>query len=149
MGRPDKELLVSDRAARVDRSQSFPAALVRRVQMIWGMAEGEPNSVVATHFGVSRPRVTFWRTRFRERGIEGLHNELTLGRPRHTSRLQLHRSRRFKLSNDRLFIEKVFNIVGLYLNPPEHALVLSVNGKSQAPALENSKPILAVVPDPT
>lgn len=93
MGRPAKELIVSAEERRqlesIARSQSLPAALARRAQMILRMAEGEPNSVVAAHLGVSRPTVTFWRTRFRERGIEGLHNELKPGRPRNTSDEQI------------------------------------------------------------
>jgi putative transposase len=56
--------------------------------------------------------------------------------------LQPHRSRSFKLSNDPFFIEKVRDIVGLYLNPPEHALVLCVDEKSQVQALERTQPVL-------
>ena len=52
------------------------------------------------------------------------------------------RSRSFKLSNDPFFIEKVRDIVGLYLNPPEHALVLAVDEKSQIQALERTQPVL-------
>jgi transposase len=47
--------------------------------------------------------------------------------------------RRFKLSNDPLFAEKIADIVGLYLNPPEHALVLSVDEKSQVQALDRTQ----------
>ena len=50
--------------------------------------------------------------------------------------LQPHRVRRFKLSNDAKFAAKVQDIVGLYINPPEHALVLSVDEKSQIQALD-------------
>ncbi|HZP93770.1 MAG TPA: IS630 family transposase, partial [Burkholderiales bacterium] len=53
-----------------------------------------------------------------------------------------HRSRSFKLSNDPLFIEKVRDVVGLYLNPPDHALVLCVDEKSQIQALERTQPVL-------
>jgi len=56
--------------------------------------------------------------------------------------LQPHRSRSFKLSNDPFFIEKVRDIVGLYLNPPEHALVLCVDEKSQVQALQRTQPVL-------
>ena len=54
--------------------------------------------------------------------------------------LQPHRSKAFKLSNDPLFIEKVRDIVGLYLQPPTHALVLCVDEKSQIQALERTQP---------
>ncbi|OLH83370.1 IS630 family transposase [Xanthomonas oryzae pv. oryzae] len=169
------------------RSQSLPAALSRRAQMILRMADGEPQTTIAHRYGVSRPTVTLWRTRYRERGIAGLHNELKPGRPRTTSDekvaelvntvltrkpngnthwsrrtlaeetgrstttvhrymtlfgLQPHRSKRFKLSTDAFFIEKVRDIVGLYLNPPDHALVLCVDEKSQVQALERTQPVL-------
>ena len=56
--------------------------------------------------------------------------------------LQPHRSKSFKLSNDPCFVEKVRDIVGLYLNPPDKALVLCVDEKSQIQALERTQPIL-------
>jgi transposase len=56
--------------------------------------------------------------------------------------VQPHRARSFKLSNDPFFIEKVREIVGLYLNPPEKALVLCVDEKSQVQALERTQPLL-------
>ncbi len=56
--------------------------------------------------------------------------------------LKPHLLRTFKLSNDPKFAEKVEDIVGLYLNPPEHALVLSVDEKSQVQALDRTQPSL-------
>jgi len=56
--------------------------------------------------------------------------------------VQPHRSKTFKLSNDPFFIEKVKDIVGLYLNPPDHAMVLCVDEKSQVQALERTQPVL-------
>ena len=56
--------------------------------------------------------------------------------------VQPHRSRSFKLSADPFFIEKVRDIVGLYLSPPDHALVLAVDEKSQIQALERTQPML-------
>ncbi|MEW6233562.1 MAG: IS630 family transposase [Chloroflexota bacterium] len=56
--------------------------------------------------------------------------------------LQPHRQEHFKISSDLFFIEKLRDIVGLYLNPPEHALVLCVDEKSQIQALERSQPLL-------
>lgn len=56
--------------------------------------------------------------------------------------LQPHRQDYFKLSTDPFFIEKVRDIVGLYLNPPEHAVVLCVDEKSQIQALERTQPML-------
>ena len=54
--------------------------------------------------------------------------------------LKPHLSRTFKVSNDRQFEEKLLDVVGLYLNPPEHALVLSVDEKSQIQALDRTQP---------
>ena len=54
--------------------------------------------------------------------------------------LQPHRVRQFKLSNDAAFATKVQDIVGLYIDPPEHALVLSVDEKSQIQALDRTQP---------
>ncbi len=52
-----------------------------------------------------------------------------------TFSVQPHRSKSFKLSTDPFFVEKVRDIVGLYLNPPDHAIVLAVDEKSQIQAL--------------
>ena len=60
--------------------------------------------------------------------------------------LQPHRSETFKLSKDPLFIEKVRDIVGLYLAPPDRALVLCVDEKSQIQALDRSQPLLPMRP---
>ena len=53
-----------------------------------------------------------------------------------------HRIRAFKLSNDPFFVEEVRDIVGLYLNPPDHAIVLAVDEKSQIQALSRTQPVL-------
>ncbi len=60
--------------------------------------------------------------------------------------LQPHRSETFKLSTDPLFVEKVRDIVGLYLDPPDRALVLCVDEKSQIQALDRTQPMLPMRP---
>ena len=55
-------------------------------------------------------------------------------------RLQPHRVRQFKLSNDPDFVDKLRDIVGLYVDPPAHAVVLSVDQKSQIQALDRTQP---------
>lgn len=60
--------------------------------------------------------------------------------------LQPHRTETFKLSNDPFFIDKVRDIVGLYLNPPDRALVLCVDEKSQIQALDRTRPLLPMRP---
>ena len=56
--------------------------------------------------------------------------------------LQPHRQKHFKLSTDPFFVEKVRDVVGLYLNPPDHAIVLGVDEKSQIQALDRTQPML-------
>jgi transposase len=60
--------------------------------------------------------------------------------------LQPHRSETFKLSTDPLFVEKVRDIVGLYLDPPDRAVVLCVDEKSQIQALDRTQPLLPLRP---
>ena len=73
-------------------------------------------------------------------------SESTIGRIWRAFGLQPHRTDTFKLSNDPLFVEKVYDIVGLYLNPPEAAVVLSVDEKSQVQALARSQPAFPMMP---
>src|SRR3954449_4166032 len=72
----------------------------------------------------------------REMGI----SESSVGRIWRAHGLKPHRIESFKISNDPHFAEKLEAIVGLYLNPPEHALVLSVDEKSQIQALDRTQP---------
>ena len=60
--------------------------------------------------------------------------------------LKPHQTETFKLSPDPQFIDKVRDIVGLYLNPPEAAVVLCVDEKSQIQALDRSAPVLPLMP---
>jgi hypothetical protein len=61
-------------------------------------------------------------------------------------RLQPHRTRTFKRSNDPQFVEKVEDIVGLYMDPPKHAVVISIDEKSQIQALDRTQPGLPLKP---
>ena len=70
----------------------------------------------------------------------------TIGRIWKAFRLQPHLVDTFKISNDPLFMEKVRDVVGLYLDPPENALVLCVDEKSQIQALDRSAPVLPMMP---
>lgn len=70
----------------------------------------------------------------------------TVGRIWRTFGLKPHQVDTFKLSNDPQFIDKVRDIVGLYLDPPEKALVLCVDEKSQIQALDRSAPVLPMMP---
>jgi transposase/transcriptional regulator with XRE-family HTH domain len=70
----------------------------------------------------------------------------TIGRIWKAFDLKPHLGDDFKLSNDPLFVEKVFDVVGLYLNPPEAAVVLCVDEKSQIQALARSQPAFPMMP---
>src|SRR5215510_4763784 len=93
----------------------------------------------------SRPSgATHWSTRSmaRHSGI----STSSVGRIWRAFGLQPHRLETFKLSTDPLFVAKVRDIVGLYLNPPDHALVLCVDEKSQIQALDRTQPLLPMRP---
>jgi len=70
----------------------------------------------------------------------------TVGRIWKAFSLKPHLSETFKLSKDPLFVEKVRDVVGLYLDPPERAIVLCVDEKSQVQALDRSQPVLPMMP---
>ena len=89
---------------------------------------------------------THWSTRAMAKR-SGL-SQSTIGRIWRAFELQPHRVEGFKLSKDPLFIEKVRDIVGLYLNPPDRALVLCVDEKAQIQALDRSQPLLPMRPGP-
>lgn len=90
------------------------------------------------------PDATHWSTRSMARRT-GM-SQSAVSRIWRAFALQPHRSATFKLSHDPLFIEKVRDIVGLYLNPPEKALVLCVDEKSQIQALDRTQPLLPMRP---
>jgi transposase len=70
----------------------------------------------------------------------------TIGRIWKAFDLKPHRVDTFKLSTDPLFIEKVYDVIGLYVDPPESAVVLCVDEKSQTQALARSQPVLPMMP---
>ena len=94
--------------------------------------------VVAKTTQSSPANATQWSrgTMAREAGI----SESSVGRIWHAHGLKPHRVESFKISNDPDFAAKLEDVVGLYLNPPEHALVLSVDEKSQIQALDRTQP---------
>lgn len=84
------------------------------------------------------PDATHWSTNTMARA-QGV-SASTVGRIWREHGIKPHRTRSFKLSNDKRFAEKLDDIVGLYLDPPEHAIVLSCDEKSQIQALERTQP---------
>jgi transposase len=87
---------------------------------------------------------THWSTRLMA-GETGL-SQNAIVRIWHAFGLQPHRVENFKFSKDPQFVEKVRDIVGLYLNPPDRAIVLCVDEKSQVQALNRTEPILPLAP---
>ena len=93
----------------------------------------------------TRPKgATHWSLRTMARAVG--HAPSTIHRIWQAFGLQPHRSETFKLSADPLFVEKVRDIVGLYLSPPKRAVVLCVDEKSQVQALDRSQPLLPMRP---
>ena len=78
-------------------------------------------------------------------GKSGL-SRSTIGRIWKAFRLKPHLADGFKVSTDPFFIEKVRDVAGLYMNPPEHAVVLCADEKSQVQALDRSSPVLPMMP---
>lgn len=96
--------------------------------------EERPVAADATHWST--------RTMARAAGV----TQTAVVRIWHAYGLQPHRQETFKLSTDPLFIDKVRDVVGLYLAPPERALVLCVDEKTQVQALDRSAPLLQLQP---
>jgi transposase len=90
------------------------------------------------------PNATHWSTR--SMAVATGMSQTAISRIWRAFGLKPHRAEHFKLSPDPQFVEKVRDIVGLYLNPPEAAVVLCVDEKSQIQALERSSPILPLMP---
>lgn len=87
---------------------------------------------------------THWSTRTMAKAMGVSHT--TIQRIWKQHGLQPHRIETFKLSTDPHFVEKIRDVVGLYLNPPDRALVLSVDEKSQIQALDRTAPLLPLRP---
>ena len=191
-GRPKTELVLSEeervQLSSFVRSRSLSAALSNRARIVLSSADGEANNSIAKRLKLTNATVGKWRTRFIERRVAGLYDDVRPGAPRtiddervaqlikttlHTKPadgsthwsvrsvaaetriskssvqryfrlfgLQPHRTESFKLSNDAFFVEKLRDVVGLYLSPPDNALVICVDEKSQCQALERTQPML-------
>lgn len=100
------------------------------------------SQLVSDTIGRQPKDATHWTVR--SMGEEVGVSKSTVQRVWSTFGLQPHRQKHFKLSNDPFFVEKLRDIVGLYLNPPENAVVLCVDEKSQCQALERTQPVLPV-----
>lgn len=108
------------------------------------VSDAQVEDVIARTLETTPPDATHWSTRSMARAC-GL-SQSTVSRVWRAFGLQPHRAESFKLSTDPLFIEKVRDIVGLYLNPPDRALVLCVDEKTQVQALDRTQPLLPMRP---
>ena len=175
---------------RLTRSSTAPAGIAARARIVLLSAEATPNHRIAEKVGVSRPTVNKWRSRYAERGLDGLVDDprpgpartvdqrrvitetLTpppkrLGVTHWSSRLLASRlgvshvtiaeawkqfgvkpwkAETFKFSTDPELEAKVSDVIGLYLAPPENAVVLCIDEKSQIQALNRTQKVLPLQP---
>ena len=170
----------------IARSPSSPLRAVERAMIVLLAADGFDNQRIAERLGQDKMKVGRWRSRYAQRGLEGILKDKSrpggiaplsptlksrllrrtlqewpagathwsrtsmaksmgispssVGRVWAAAGIKPHRVKTFKLSNDKHFEEKLDDIVGLYLNPPEHAIVLSCDEKSQIQALDRTQP---------
>jgi len=108
------------------------------------LSDAQIEEVIVRTLESKPPASTHWSTRMMARAT-GI-NQTAISRIWRAFSLAPHRTETFKLSKDPLFIDKVRDIVGLYMNPPERALVLCVDEKSQIQALDRTAPLLPMGP---
>lgn len=106
--------------------------------------DADVERVVTRTLETKPPHATHWSTRTMAKA-SGL-SQSAVSRIWRAFSLQPHRTETFKLSTDPLFIDKVRDVVGLYMSPPDKAIVLCVDEKSQVQALDRSQPLLPLEP---
>ena len=138
-----------DQLEGIAHSATLPYALVQRAQGLHDeLRPGRPRtydddrvaSVISRALQQTPDSATHWSTRALGRA-EGI-SKSTVQRWFGLFGVKPHLAQTFKLSTDPFFIEKVRDIVALYLNPPDHAMVLCVDEKSQIQALNRTQPTL-------
>jgi len=108
------------------------------------ISDADVERVVTLTLETTPEDATHWSTRSMARRADL--SQSAISRIWRAFALEPHRTETFKLSSDPLFIEKVRDVVGLYLNPPDKALVLCVDEKSQIQALDRTQPLLPMRP---
>ena len=103
-----------------------------------GLPEEKVRAIIEATLHTKPAGATHWSTRLMARA-QGV-SQSAVTRIWNANGLKPHQTRTFKLSNDKLFVQKVEDVVGLYMDPPENALVLSVDEKSQIQALDRTQP---------
>ncbi len=152
-------------------SRTLPAGDVFRARLILALADGQTYSEIMASLQTTAPTISRWKQRFEEQGIAGLEPRHKGSQPRvadHWScrkmaaalglskstvqrvwaqaRLKPHRLDRYMASNDPLFEQKATDIIGLYMNPPQHAAVFCVDEKTAIQALDRLDPVLPLSP---
>jgi transposase len=173
------------------QSRTLPAGDVFRARLILAVADGMSYREIERKLGASAPTVSKWKTRFEEKGIEGLQGRHQGSKPRRATpaiqariirraqqkpadgsthwscrklsddlgvskstvqrvlaqaKLRPHRLDRYMASNDPEFETKAADIIGLYMNPPQHAAVFCVDEKTAIQALDRMDPVLPLSP---
>ena len=143
------------------RRRTSALALAQRSRIVLAAAGGLKSTEIAEQVGVSRNTAAIWRERFAAHRLDGLTDEPRPGRPRisdeqvdavFTTTLGARRRTPRTAPPGQLqvlqgpAVDKLHDVVGLYLNPPERAVVLCVDEKSQIQALDRSAPILPMLP---
>ena len=108
------------------------------------VTDAEVERVVTRTLETKPANATHWSTRGMAKAAEM--SQSAVSRIWRAFGLKPHRAETFKLSTDPYFVEKVRDVVGLYLSPPERAIVLSVDEKSQVQALDRTQPVLPMTP---
>ncbi len=126
-----RERFLALRVAGLEKDAPRPGRLPR-------ISARKVRAVVEATLHTTPPAATHWSTRSMATA-QGL-SEATVRRIWKRHGLKPHLIRTFKLSRDKQFVEKLYDVVGLYLNPPDKSLVLSVDEKSQVQALDRTQP---------
>src|SRR5207249_3966558 len=166
-GPPAVEIELTDaERARLTGVSVESSRVAVRARIVLACAEGASNAQVARQLGIAVATVRRWRGAFAAGGLDTLLDAPRDGRPKaelamaarsglskstigriwRDFDLKPHRTGTFKLSSDPLLVEKVVDVVGLYHHPPERAVVLCVDEKSQIQALDRSQPVLPMMP---
>jgi len=126
-----RERFLALRLAGLEKDAPRPGRLPR-------ISEAKIRAVIEATLHTTPPAATHWSTRTMA-AAQGV-SEATVRRIWRQHRLKPHLTKTFKLSRDKQFVEKLCDVVGLYLNPPDKALVLCVDEKSQIQALDRTQP---------
>lgn len=142
---------------RLLRATSTPRGIARRARCIVLLADRASYAEVCAGLGVTDRVVARWKQRYQEGGVLALADAprasprvgvsaSTVLRVWQRAGLQPHRLERYVVSTDPAFETKAADIIGLYLDPPQHAVVLSVDEKTAIQALDRLDPVLPLSP---